>query len=638
MASLLDTLVIAFTSDNTSLKKGAGEAQDAIEETKETVVDTDKAAQKLGATFLDTIKSAKGTIAAFVSVGAIARSVITQAAETAALGDFSKAINANIEDVDAWGKAIAREGGSAADFQGSIKSLTDSVTELTLTGSGPAAEAFARLGIQAVNSSGKMKSAFDLLPEIADSFEKLSATQSLALGQQLGLDQATILLLQRGRSEVDAQIAKQKELGVATQDDADKAREFRESMQDLQNVFSSLTRNVGAILLPAFTFILEGLEGIVNFLRDNTVFVTAFFASAAAIITIAYLPAIYAAAAATLVTISPFLIMAAVVTAVGLAIGILVDDIVEFSRGAPSIIGSIKDWFLNGFAAMSESVEDTWQTVKDFFSDLKSGLIDGITAFSQGALSIIDRIENGFLNGFAAITDSINDTWQTLKDFFSDLKSGLIDGIAALSKGTLSVIDSIKDSFLDAFSIIVEASDIVLQKLKDFVDYIKNSLVDGITGAFDKSADAVKGFAKEIPLIGRFIGDDDNSDNTEAALSADDVKKFAKDIPLIGRFLADDDLANAEAALNAPQKAPRRNLDKAEAALSAAENNPLTGQSARDIAQTSNSINRSTSVSVAAVNVDARGSDSGEISANISDALRDEMSATVSNYDDGVTV
>ena len=231
MASLIDTLVVAFTGDSTALKKSAGDAEKVIQKTKNTAVDAEKAINNLGKSLLDTIKSAQRTIAGLLSVGAITKSVITQASSTAAIGDFSKAIGANIEEVDAWGKAVAREGGSAEGFQGSIKSLTDSLTELTLTGSGPAAEAFARLGIQAVDAGGNIKSAFDLLPEIADSFEDLSEVEALALGQQLGLDQSTILLLQRGRTEIDQQIRKQKELGVTTEEDAERAREFRDAMK-----------------------------------------------------------------------------------------------------------------------------------------------------------------------------------------------------------------------------------------------------------------------------------------------------------------------------------------------------------------------------------------------------------------------
>ena len=67
--ALLDVLSIVFDADADKLKKGAGEAEQVIEETKDTVTDTDKAAEKLGDTFLDTIGSAKGAIAGLLSLG-----------------------------------------------------------------------------------------------------------------------------------------------------------------------------------------------------------------------------------------------------------------------------------------------------------------------------------------------------------------------------------------------------------------------------------------------------------------------------------------------------------------------------------------------------------------------------------------
>ena len=76
----------------------------------------------------------------------------------------------------------------------------------------------------------------------------------------MGLDQATILLLQSGRGEVDKLVERQRALGVATAEDAAIAATFNDAMDDLGQVFGSLTRNVGAYLLPAFTAILKGVE------------------------------------------------------------------------------------------------------------------------------------------------------------------------------------------------------------------------------------------------------------------------------------------------------------------------------------------------------------------------------------------
>ena len=481
--ALLDVLSVVFDADASKLKKGAGEAEETIESTKKTVIDTDKAAESLGDSFLDTIGSAKAAITGLLGLGAITAAVVSQAAATDQLGKFSQTIGVNIEEVGAWGEAVARSGGSMEGFQGSLSSLTDNLTDLALTGSGPAAEAFARLGIDAVDSGGKMKSAFDLLPEIAESFEGLSAAESVALGQKLGLDQSTILLLQQGRQSVDDLVERQKRLGVATQEDADIAAKFNDAWDDTKQVFNALAREAGSTFLPIFTDILGGVESVVQFLRDNRELVTGFFIGAAAAVTYFYLPAMLAAAATTLATIAPFIAIGAAIAAVGLIIGLLYDDIQAFLSGGDSLIGL---------------------------------LVDGV------------------VGAFNAVGDAVNEAWQTVKDFFS---------------------------------------------------FITGAYINGITSVFNK----VKGF------LG-FGGDDDPINDAEA------------------------------------------NASKSKQAIEAAANNPLSGQSAQSIATTSNSINRNTAVSVENVNVDARGGDAQEISGKIGTALKDEMSAAVSNNDDGIMI
>ena len=339
--ALLETFNILFTSDAKDVKKGAEEAEKATEELEQKVEETDKAAKKLGGSFVDALTSAQGTIAGLLSIGSIAASVISEAANTDELGKFSDALGLNIEEVSAWGGIVERSGGSAEGFRGSISSLQGSLTEMALTGGGPAAEVFAKLGISAVDAGGKIKSGFDLLPEIADSFEGLTEAEAFSFGQALGLDQGTILTLQKGRDEIDRMLRIQESLGVATEEDAEIARDFQDSMTGLSQVFSAASRNVGSALLPAFTSIIKFIEEIVFFLAENKDLVVGFFIGAAAAITVAYLPAIASAAAATLVAIAPFVAIGLAITAVGAAFAVVYDDIQTFLAGGKSATGEI---------------------------------------------------------------------------------------------------------------------------------------------------------------------------------------------------------------------------------------------------------------------------------------------------------
>ena len=198
----IDVLKLVFDSDASGMKRGTQEAKKGSDDLKKSVLETDKAAQDMGDSFLSMVSDAKGSIASLVGFSTVTAGILNEAARVDQLGKFADTIGQNIEEIDAWGQVVARNGGTAEGFQGTLKGLTDSLTELQLTGAGPAADVLARFGISARDAGGGLKSAFDLLPEIADSFEGLSKAESLKFGQQLGLDQGTILTLQQGRFEV----------------------------------------------------------------------------------------------------------------------------------------------------------------------------------------------------------------------------------------------------------------------------------------------------------------------------------------------------------------------------------------------------------------------------------------------------
>lgn len=479
MATLIDTFLVAFESDTRKLQDGTRQAEQAIEDTTRTVRDADRATSDLGESFFKTIKSARSTIVSLLSIGAITRSVISQAASTEAIGEFSRAINANIADVDAWGRAVANEGGSAEGFQSSLMSLTGAMTELSLTGAGPAAETFARLGIQAVDASGRVRSAFSILPDIADSFQRIGKTEALALGQQLGLDQGTILLLQKGRKNIRELVEEQKRLSGISQESYRSADMFRDQVRNLTTAFEGITRDIGTMVLPMLTSFLNGIQRLVMYFRENQDFVVGFFGAVAAAITYVYLPAAISAIATTVALTAPFIATGAAIAAVAVAVGLLYDDFMKFANGAPSVIGDIAASF---------------------------GL------------------------NFQGITDTINHLWQTIEGFLDYILSVLSGGF---------------DSALSAFS-----------------------------GLFDSFS---------LP------------------------------------FFADDTEAQAE------QKERR---------MVSAIAHPVATQSINS----QSSINRSTSIAVGNVNVDARGGDSKEISSHIGQALRDEMQAAVSNFDDAVVI
>ena len=200
----------------------------------------------------------------------------SQAISTDEIGKFSETLGLNIEEVGAWGEAVKRSGGDAAGFRSTLASLNDQLTDINLTGGGEASEIFARLGINARDASGQIKDAFSILPELADSFKNLSKAESVGFGQKLGLDQGTILLLQQGRVAVEDLVNRQKQLGVATQEDYLAAAKFNDAWLDTQQIFSNLATSSGTTILPLLNKVLGGVENLVVWMKKNDVLVKGF--------------------------------------------------------------------------------------------------------------------------------------------------------------------------------------------------------------------------------------------------------------------------------------------------------------------------------------------------------------------------
>lgn len=245
------------------------------------------------------------------------------------------------------------------------------------------------MGVTATSAGGQVKSAFDVLPELADSFQSMSANESFSFGKKLGLDQGTILLLQQGRVAVDDLVERQKMLGGVTQEGYEAAAIFNDQLDDSKRVFNSLWMSGNSTILPLLTDMLKAFEGVVLWVRQNQELVTGFFIGVAGAITIAYLPAITSAAAATLVAVAPFVAIGAAIAAVGVAVAILYEDFQAWTNGSSSLLGDVFGSFESfkvKVLAIFDSISDKWNEFSDGFADSVKvvgeflGLIDEETA------------------------------------------------------------------------------------------------------------------------------------------------------------------------------------------------------------------------------------------------------------------
>ncbi len=371
--SLLSTFAILFETD-------AKKAADDVEDLSDALDDVEKGAEGATGATDDTTKAFNdnavsvgaltktmvGLIGSLVAVDAIASKIFDTAANIDTIGKLSQTIGLNIVELDAWGAAAERNGGSAEALRGTVESLQGSLQDINITGGGEIINTLAMIGVQATKANGEIKSAFEVLPEIADAFSRMSTEQSFAFGKRLGLDQGTILTLQQSRYEVEKLVERQKALGAVIKEGYEAAAIFNDQWDDTKRSFNSLWLSANSTILPLFSNILKGFESIVVWVRNNGTLVEGFFIGVAGVITAVYLPAIVAAAAATLVAISPFVLIGAAIAATGVAVAVLYEDITAWVDGSKSAIGELIGTFENLKDKVTGILDDIRQDWAEF--------------------------------------------------------------------------------------------------------------------------------------------------------------------------------------------------------------------------------------------------------------------------------
>ena len=382
--SVLDTVFVMFKADSKDLKKGYAEVN--------------KSTDKL-------VSGLKGKIAGLLGGAAIISGM--RAAEEYAdrLGKISDAIGVNIEDVDAWGGAVARAGGSAESFQSSIKVMTGNLADFAAKGTSRVAPFFDQLGIAMVDSNGKARNFIDILPELADAFSKISKSESFGIGQKMGLDSGTIMLLQQGRKSVQGLIKDQKELGVVSKEDAQISAKFSDTWADLKQIFRSLFVEINHYLLPIITAILKPLIDFGKILVKNKKIMLSVIIAAAAIFA-AFFPVV------------------SIIVAAAAAFGLLYDDIQAFNNGQKSFIGYV----MNHYPKLTAYVK---------------ALVFPFTLLNDAIRSVVEIMLNGFDSAgestnrfgqlmFAVATMVIN-IWNSLSSTINDTVNSISDGVNKVS-------------------------------------------------------------------------------------------------------------------------------------------------------------------------------------------------------------
>ena len=356
MATIIDSLLVKLGLDSSEFNAGKSKVDKGL---KETGNEADKTGAKLkksgkdGAEGFNNVAASAAKFLALIGGTVAVKRFIEQTVESsAALDRLSKNLQENVSSVSAWSNAAEQAGGSAEGLQGTLDMLSKAQTELQLTGQSQLIPYFSALGVSIADASGKARSGSDVLLDLSDRFSKMDRTTANNMGRMMGIDQGTMNLLLKGRSEVELMIKRQKDYGAVTKQQAEESSRLKLAMTESKQSFEAFGRELLSAAMPALEGLFSMMKDFGAWMRENKEFVNAFLTIIAV--------GLGAIAAATI----PINLTVVAVLALAAAIAALWQDYQTWKRGGDSFI----DWskWEPGFTAAGKAIK--W--LKDLLGDM----------------------------------------------------------------------------------------------------------------------------------------------------------------------------------------------------------------------------------------------------------------------------
>lgn len=356
--SLLETFFLKFQSDG--LKEISAETEG-----------TTQKADKMGNSFVSMSNKVLKALAPVAGLTAL----LNRSLAFASLGEEMSFLAQNtglaVEKFQALAIAAENYGGTAEGIAGSMQGLNANLNNMRLgKGGGGVEDAAITYGINLYGANG-LATADELLMNVAKRFESLNSMQQIDLGQRLGLDEGTIRLLQTGVANVQAELERGRKYSLFSAEDVENSRKFERTMRDIKLGLAQIFGVVARSLLPAFTWVGDKVSRFIDLINGNASFIKGFFLALSAILTVL--------AVKSGLAFLPFIGAIALITAVSAAIGLLIDDIVNFWQGNESLLGTFIEAVKNVFTALWNFLKEGFNSVLEWLKGTKVGKLFGLS-------------------------------------------------------------------------------------------------------------------------------------------------------------------------------------------------------------------------------------------------------------------
>ena len=365
--------VFAFVFETKGSQKVIGELQRTTKEERDTASQAEKLEKQqknLGKSNLELAKSVTGLISSYVGFKKILSEVLGFAKGGEDLLLLANSAGVGAEQLERYGIALQNYGGGLSSAASTLSNLNQQLQDLKFGKGGAIQEAAIRYGVSLQGASG-LATGEEFLQNIARRMQTLGRQEQLDLGRKLGLDPATIMLLQQGVAGLNEELAKAQEFTLYSKEDIENTRRFQMALREVKLSFQQVWGVVSRELLPIFEMIAKGMKVVFQYITEHKNFILGFLGSIATIL---------------LVISGSLLLTIGSIIAVGIAIGLLVDDIMAFIEGGDSMLGYIADGFEMFFLkliemdkALNKFFKELWQGIADTFISIWDAMVAKIT-------------------------------------------------------------------------------------------------------------------------------------------------------------------------------------------------------------------------------------------------------------------
>ena len=235
----LETLVYELTADTSKLIEAENKATNETKKLDKELEKVEDTSNTLGKSLLSMVGGFVGAVASGFALSTFVGAIASAKEYTIALENTSNQLGIARDELSAFHSVAEQNGGTVDEFNSSIINLNEKINELGNSADTMISPALNRFGVSLKDTNGVLKTSTELMPELADMFSQISKQESANIGKKLGLDNATIRMLQMGRAELDEQIKTQKELFSVTDEQVEIFQKFDKALaQNKQAIVS----------------------------------------------------------------------------------------------------------------------------------------------------------------------------------------------------------------------------------------------------------------------------------------------------------------------------------------------------------------------------------------------------------------